>query len=104
MKADGYMYINKYESKSYNLRFRSRRWSRRTQNSPLIKNTSKICLHVKQLSLNTNQKLVERLSMTKTVRKIHMDLGRNGRGVIRSGSMPLGGDSEEIEYMGGGPP
>ena len=33
-----------------------------------------------------------------------MDLGRSGRGVIRSGPVPLGGDSEEIEYMGGGPP
>ena len=104
MKADGYTHINKYESKSYNLRFRSWRWSRRTQNSPLIKNTSKKRLHVKQLSLNANQTLAERLSTTKTVRKSHMDLGRNGRGLIRSGPVPLGGDSGEIEYMGGGPP
>ena len=59
---------------------------------------------MEQLSLNTNRKLVERLGMTKTVKKIHMDLGRSGRGVIRSGPVPLGMDSEEIVYMGGGPP
>ena len=58
---------------------------------------------MEQLSLNTNRKLVERLGMTKTVKKIHMDLGRSGRGVIRSGPVPLGMDSEEIVYMGGGP-
>ena len=57
-----------------------------------------------QLSLNTHQRLGQRLGTAKTVRKIHMDLGRNGRGVIRSGPVPLGGDSEETEYMGGGPP
>ena len=32
---------------------------------------------------------------TKAIRKIHMELGRKGRKAIRSGPMPLGGDSEE---------
>ena len=38
---------------------------------------------------------------TKAVRKLQMELGRNGRGVIRLGLVPLGGDSEgEGDYTG----
>lgn len=72
MKADGYMYINKYESKSYNQDSDQEDGvgGHRTTSS----RTHQKYVHVKQLSLNTNQKLVERLSTTKTVRKIHMDL------------------------------
>ena len=56
---------------------------------------------MKQLSLNANQTLAERLSTTKTVRKSHMDLGRNGRGLIRSGPVPLARDTAaERDYKG----
>ena len=39
---------------------------------------------------------------TKTVRKIHMESGRKGKEVIKSGPVLLGGNSKEKgEYMSG---
>lgn len=40
----------------------------------------------------------------KGIRKSHTELGRKEREAIRSGPVPLGGDTEEKDYMGEDPP
>ena len=48
-------------------------------------NISKMYLHVEQLSLKTNWNWQKDSCTTKAVRKIHLELGRKGREVIRLG-------------------
>ena len=67
-------------------------------------NTSKVHLRVEQFSLKMNWKLAERLPYKKDY-KIHMESGRKGKDMIRSGPVPLKGDTEEKrDYIGGDPP
>ena len=57
--------------------------------------TSKIYLHTEHSHWKQTEDGQKDSCTTRAIRKIHTELGRKGREVIRSGHAPLGGDTEE---------